>query len=335
MTGDRGDAGADSSSGQSQELPLSNCFGRARGIAASRSGPNRLAMALYSDIPAVFGICTNSTSARGRRRRSRVGTLLDCDAPGIVGQTWLDSKPQASWPAHPPAARCLAYFPSVQNPAHQRLDVGVGRGVRRHRHRCTHTPDPPALTVCRAWSPAVLSPRYFAATWAVSRADDRLVDRVARGAAVLLHHRLTGLQIERRAGLCCATRGSRARRSRARRQHAAAPAAAGAAAGLPDTGAAGRWQQQVQRQRSSSRRLMQIRTGTIGHRRRARSRLRRRKGPGLPPRGGITLPASPKPIERVLHQSFVAALIGPATPPRRRPWGLRRCRARGRSCRPH
>jgi hypothetical protein len=41
-------------------------------------------MAVYSDIPAVFGICTNSTSARGVGE-GRVGTLSM--VLGIVGQT--------------------------------------------------------------------------------------------------------------------------------------------------------------------------------------------------------------------------------------------------------
>jgi hypothetical protein len=40
-------------------------------------------MAVYSDIPAVFGMCTNSTSARGVGERD-VGSL---SVLGIVGQT--------------------------------------------------------------------------------------------------------------------------------------------------------------------------------------------------------------------------------------------------------
>jgi hypothetical protein len=55
-----------------------------RGYRSEYSGPNRVAMALYSDNPAVFGICTNSTSARGVGE-GRVGTLSM--VLGIVGQT--------------------------------------------------------------------------------------------------------------------------------------------------------------------------------------------------------------------------------------------------------
>ena len=53
-----------------------------------------------------------------------------------------------------------------------------------------HTPEPPSFTFFAAWRRASLSPLYLAATSTYGRADDLLVDRVAGGAAVLLHHAL-------------------------------------------------------------------------------------------------------------------------------------------------
>ncbi len=98
-------------------------------------------------------------------------------------------------------------FLQRQDPAHQRLDIGIGHRGFGGIGTGPHTPEPPALTFCSSLAAAVLSPRYFAATSWYAGPTISLSTAWHAAQPSFLHHRLAALEIERRSRLCGCRRG--------------------------------------------------------------------------------------------------------------------------------